>query len=210
MRRSPKTFGAITVPAPAPRGRKIGLMGGSFNPPHEGHRLAARTALHRLGLDEIWWIVTPGNPLKSQGGLQPLAQRLAAVRALAVHPRMRVTAFEDALGSPYTAVTLQFLKRRYPGVKFVWVMGADNLANFHRWQNWRGIATAMPIAVVDRPGFRLNALAAQAAKALAGRRLPEEQARGLAAMKAPAWVFLTNPLNRQSSTAIRQNVEISS
>jgi nicotinate-nucleotide adenylyltransferase len=162
-----------------------------------------------LGLDEIWWIVTPGNPLKSQGGLKPLAQRLSAVRALAAHPRMRVTAFEAALGSPFTAVTLQFLKRRFPGVKFVWVMGADNLASFHRWQDWRGIAATMPIAVVDRPGFRLNALAAKAAKVLAGRRLPEEQARSLAAMKAPAWVFLTNPLNLQSSTAIRQSVELS-
>lgn len=179
-------------------------MGGSFNPPHVGHQLAAEEALQRLGLDELWWIVTPGNPLKSHGALKPLADRMAAVHAMAGDPRMRVTSFEAALGSPYTAVTLQFLKRRYPGVRFVWVMGADNLATFHRWQDWRGIAATMPMAIVDRPGFRLKALAARAAKALEPSRLPETKARRLAWQNAPAWVFLTNPLSHQSSTAIRQ------
>ncbi len=179
-------------------------MGGSFNPPHAGHQLAAEVALERLDLDELWWIVTPGNPLKSHDALKPLADRLTAVRAMARDPRMRVTSFEEALGSPYTAVSLQFLKRRYPGVQFVWVMGADNLATFHRWQDWRGIATTMPIAIVDRPGYRLKALAAKMAKALGSARLPEAKARQLAAMRPPAWVFLTNPLALYSSTAIRQ------
>jgi nicotinate-nucleotide adenylyltransferase len=179
-------------------------MGGSFNPPHAGHRLAAEEALQRLGLDELWWIVTPGNPLKSHGDLKPLTDRLRAVRALALDPRMRVTSFEAALGSPYTAVTLKFLKRRYPTVRFVWVMGADNLATFHRWQDWRGIAAAMPIAVVDRPDHRLPALASKTAKALERSRIPEAKARALASMPPPAWVFLTNPLAPHSSTAIRQ------
>ncbi len=205
MTLSPRSFGAIKIPTPsAPRGRRVGLMGGSFNPPHAGHRLAADEALQRLGLDEIWWIVTPGNPLKSRGALRPLPERLAAVAALARHPRMRVTAFEAALGSPYTAVTLRFLKRRYPGVRFVWVMGADNLATFHRWQDWRGIAATMPMAIVDRPGYRFEALAAKAAKALQSARLPESEARALAGRRPPAWVFLTNPLAPHSSSAIRQ------
>ncbi len=179
-------------------------MGGSFNPPHAGHSLAADEALQRLGLDELWWIVTPGNPLKSHSALMPLADRLTAVRGLARDPRMRVTSFEAELGSPYTAVTLQFLTRRYPGVQFVWVMGADNLATFHRWQDWRGIAATMPIVVVDRPDYRLPALASKTAKALERARISEAQARALPAMPPPAWVFLTNPLAPQSSTAIRQ------
>jgi nicotinate-nucleotide adenylyltransferase len=182
-------------------------MGGSFNPPHAGHRLAAEVALQRLGLDEVWWIVTPGNPLKSHGALKPMGERVAAVRHLARHPAMRVTAFEQELGSPFTAVTLQFLTRRYPAVKFVWIMGADNLATFDRWQDWRGIAATMPIAVVDRPGYRLKALASPAAHTLARYRLPEANARGLACHPPPAWVFLSNVLAPHSSTAIRQSIE---
>ena len=205
MPRSPKSFGTIAIPTPpAPRGRRVGLMGGSFNPPHAGPLLAAEVALQRLGLDELWWIVTPGNPLKSHGALRPLPERMAAVRALARHPRMHVTSFEAALGSPYTAVTLQFLKRRYPAIRFVWVMGADNLSTFHRWQDWRGIAAAMPMAVIDRPGYRLNALASKAAKHLERSRVPEAEAGALALKSPPAWVFLTNPLAHHSSTVIRQ------
>jgi nicotinate-nucleotide adenylyltransferase len=202
------SFGSIGIRTPsAPRGRRVGLMGGSFNPPHAGHRLAAEVALLRLGLDEVWWIVTPGNPLKSRVALNPLADRLAAVRALARHPKMRVTAFEDALGSPFTAVTLQFLVRRYPATHFVWIMGADNLASFDRWQDWRGIAATMPFAVVDRPGYRLKALASPAARTLARCRLPESRARLLAVHRPPAWVFLTNKLTPQSSTRLRQITE---
>jgi nicotinate-nucleotide adenylyltransferase len=201
------SFGAISVATPpAPPGARIGVMGGSFNPPHRGHRLAAEAALRRLRLEAVWWIVTPGNPLKSHGALQPLAQRLAAVRAMARHPRMKVTALEAQLGSPYTSVTLAFLARRHPDVAFVWVMGADNLASFHRWQDWRGIAATMPIAVVDRPGWRLKALSSPAAHALERARIPESQAATLARLKAPAWVFLTTRLMPQSSTEIRRQL----
>lgn len=207
MPRSPRSFGAIGVKTPGQRGRRVGLIGGSFNPPHRGHLIAAREALMRLNLDEIWWIVTPGNPLKSHGALLPLSVRVGAVRNLARHPRMRVTSFEDALGSPYTAVTLAFLSRRFPGVDFVWVMGADNLVTFHRWQDWRGIAATMPLAVVDRPGYRFKALSSKSAKALWRFRLQESLARSLPGRKPPAWVFLTNPLAYQSSTAIRQQYE---
>lgn len=203
--RSAKSFGSIGIPAPpAPRGRRVGLMGGSYNPPHDAHRLAADVALRRLGLDEVWWIVTPGNPLKSHGGLKPLADRIALVRDRARHPRMRVTGFEAALGSPFTAITIQFLKRRYSSVRFVWVMGADNLATFHHWQDWRGIAAMLPIAVVDRPGYRMKALASPAAQALIRWRVSENKARRLPGDRPPAWVFLTNKLAPHSSTSLRQ------
>jgi nicotinate-nucleotide adenylyltransferase len=185
-------------------GQRIGVMGGSFNPPHEGHLIVARTALRRLRLDQLWWLVTPGNPLKSHDGLAPLAQRMAGCRALAGRdPRMRVTSFEADLGSPYTAKTLQFLKRRYPASRFVWVMGADNLAHFDRWQNWRGIAAMMPIAVVDRPGWRFRALASPAAAGLQRRKVRESSGGRLTTRQAPAWVFLTSKLSPLSSTGLR-------
>lgn len=190
---------------PVSPGQRIGIMGGSFNPPHDGHLIVARTALRRLRLDQLWWLVTPGNPLKSRDGLAPLEQRLAGCRALAGGDRrMHVTAFEADLGSPYTAKTLQFLKRRYPAARFVWVMGADNLAHFHRWQNWRGIARSMPIAVVDRPRWRFKALASRAAHGLKGRQQPELGAGSLASMGTPAWVFLTSKLSPLSSTELRR------
>ena len=178
-------------------------MGGSFNPPHAAHAMIAREALKRLRLDRLWWVVTPGNPLKANSGLPPQSARMQACRALATHPRMEVTGFEAALGSPYTAVTLAFLKKRYPATRFIWVMGADNLAQFHRWQDWRGIARSWPIAVVDRPGWRLKALAGQGAQSLGPRRLPEAQAASLARCQPPVWTFLTSRLSPLSSTALR-------
>lgn len=201
---SRKTFGSLRVKAPlALQGQRIGVMGGSFNPPHDGHRIVAETAVKRLRLDQLWWLVTPGNPLKANGGLPPLADRMAATRRYARGPRMKVTSFERELGTPYTAATLAFLKRRYSGVRFVWVMGADNLASFDRWQHWRSIARTMPIAVVDRPGWRLKALASPAAAALASCRQPETEAASLATRQAPAWVFLTTRLSDLSSTKLR-------
>lgn len=188
-------------------GQRIGIMGGSFNPVHNGHLIVADAALRRLALDQLWWVVTPGNPLKQHGGLAPLATRIAACKRLARNPRMKVTGFEAELGSPYTAVTLHFLKQRFPQCQFVWVMGADNLASFDRWQDWQGIAASMPIAVVDRPGWRHKALASRAAKALAKARVLEASAKTLLRHQAPAWVFLTTRLSGLSSTQIRNDTK---
>jgi nicotinate-nucleotide adenylyltransferase len=178
-------------------------MGGTFNPPHAGHLLISRTALRRLRLDQLWWVVTPGNPLKSHDELPDLEGRMEHCRGLAADRRIRITGFEEALRTPYTAVTLAFLKRRFPSVRFVWIMGADNLAGFHHWQHWREIAASMPIAVVDRPGWRLKALASKAAHALGGAYVPEAAAGTLAMRKPPAWTLLTGPLSRLSSTELR-------
>jgi len=198
------SFGSIGVRTPlALPGMRIGVMGGSFNPPHEGHAIVARTALRRLQLDRLWWLVTPGNPLKSHDELAPLEERMTAARALADGPRMEVTSFEAQLGTPYTAATLEFLLRRYPATRFVWVMGADNLAGFHGWQSWRDIAAHMPFVVVDRPGWRLAPLSAPAARALAPYRVPASAAPVLASLQAPAWTFLTSRLSSLSSTELR-------
>lgn len=205
MNRAPDNAVGIMVPTPPVwPGARIGVMGGSFNPPHEGHLIVARTALKRLNLDALWWLVTPGNPLKSHDGLPRTEDRIAAIRRLTDHPRMVITAFEAELGTPYTAATLAFLVKRAPSARFVWVMGADNLATFHRWQRWRDIAESVPIAVVDRPGWRLKALAAPAARALERSRIRERYAGKLPLMPPPAWIFLTNRLSNQSSTALRQ------
>lgn len=205
FQRSSRSFGSTGVKTPPVLpGQSVGIMGGSFNPPHEGHRIVAETALKRLGLDQIWWVVTPGNPLKSNGALPPQSKRMNACQAFARGPRMKVTGFEAELGTPYTAATLAFLKRRHPGVRFVWVMGADNLASFDRWQRWREIAQMMPFAVVDRPGWRLKGLASKAAQTLGDARIREADARALARMRAPAWVFLTSRLSALSSTQLRE------
>jgi nicotinate-nucleotide adenylyltransferase len=178
-------------------------MGGSFNPPHAGHQIAAEAAMRRLGLDQVWWLITPGNPLKTQNGLLPQNGRMGLVRPFVRGPKMKITGFERDLGTGYTAATLAFLKRRHPGIRFVWIMGADNLASFDRWQHWRQIAEMMPIAVVDRPGWRLAGLSSRAAQALARSRLPESEAHSLADQKPPAWMLLTIRLSGLSSTALR-------
>ncbi len=200
-------FGSISVRTPvATPGQRVGIMGGSFNPPHEGHLIAATTALRRLQLDQLWWVVTPGNPLKDHDGLRPLTERLLACQEMANDPRFHVTGFEAELGSPYTAATLAFLQTRHPGVRFVWVMGADNLESFHCWQNWQSIAGSIPIAVVDRPGWRHKALASPAGRALEDFRVPEADAALLPGLRRPCWVFLTSRLSAQSSTALRQTL----
>lgn len=200
----PKSFGSIKVKVPsvAP-GLRIGVMGGTFNPPHQGHVLISHTAIRRLRLDQLWWVVTPGNPLKLNDGLPSLRERMSLCQHIASDRRIVITGFEEELGTPYTAVTLAFLKRRYPLVKFVWVMGADNLAGFHRWQRWRAIADMMPIAVVDRPGWRLRALSERSAANLARSFVPEYRSKCLPLMKPPVWTLLTGPLSRLSSTEIR-------
>src|SRR5207302_4490131 len=144
---------------PHARGMRIGLFGGTFDPPHEAHRAASLIALNRLGLDRVWWLVTPRNPLKDTRGLSPLAQRIAAARALARHTRIDVSGFEAELGARYSHDTIAYLTARCPGVRFVWIMGADNLRSFHRWQKWRAIAAKIPIAVIDRLGPSLYASA---------------------------------------------------
>ncbi|MFG1246960.1 nicotinate-nucleotide adenylyltransferase [Xanthobacter flavus] len=184
-------------------GLRVGLFGGSFNPAHAAHRAASLLALRRLGLDRVWWLVTPGNPLKDNRALPPLEERIAVARAVARHPRIDVTGFEAGIGTRYTYETLAYLVRRLPGVRFVWIMGADNLAHFDRWQHWRGIADLVPIAVVDRMGQSLAATASPAAQALARYRLGEHEARLLADCAPPAWVFLHGLKSPLSSTGIR-------
>lgn len=184
-------------------GLRVGLFGGSFNPAHAAHRAASLLALRRLGLDRVWWLVTPGNPLKDNRALPPLEERIAIARAVAHHPRIDVTGFEAGIGTRYTYETLAYLVRRLPGVRFVWIMGADNLAHFDRWQHWRGIADLVPIAVVDRMGQSLAATASPAAQALARYRLGEHEARLLANCAPPAWVFLHGLKSPLSSTGIR-------
>jgi nicotinate-nucleotide adenylyltransferase len=190
-------------PPHAAPGQTIGLLGGSFNPPHAAHRMISEAVLKRLGLDKVWWVVSPGNPLKRRIDIAPLAERMQLSRAMATNPHIVVTDFEADLPTPYTASTLAFLKARSPLVRFVWIMGADNLATFERWQRWREIFTMVPVVVVDRPGWRLKAMASKAARAFAASRLPETDAATLALRPAPAWTFLTGPLSHTSSTAIR-------
>src|SRR5271168_3181937 len=164
--------GRIVLPAHT-RGLRIGLFGGTFDPPHAAHRAASLLAMRRLDLDRVWWLVTPGNPLKDAQGVAPLAERLVAARALAHHPRIDVSDFEADLGTSFTYATIKYLARRCPGVHFVWIMGADNLRHFHRWQRWRDIARLVPIAVVDRLGPSLYSTAGVTGQALAWARLPE-------------------------------------
>lgn len=185
-------------------GMRIGLLGGSFNPAHAGHRHISLEAMARLDLDRVWWLVSPGNPLKSREDLASQETRIRRAEAVAMHPRIDVTGFESALGTPYTAEVLAQVARQTPGRHLVWLMGADNLASFHRWRHWERIAGLTPFAVLDRPGWRSKALHSQAASALARFRLPESAARELALAPPPAWTFLSIPLNALSSTALRR------
>lgn len=182
---------------------QVGLFGGSFNPPHAGHALVAEIALRALALDQLWWMVTPGNPLKAGRILAPLAERLALSEAIAEDPRIKVTAFEAAHRVRYTADTLALVRARNPGVDFVWVMGADNLAQFHRWQRWREIATTFPVAVIDRPGSTLSFVSSIMAKTFDHARVDERDAPRLARMRPPAWTFIHGPRSSLSSSAIR-------
>ena len=198
----PSRTGPVRLP-PHAAGMRIGLYGGSFDPPHAGHRHVATTALRRLRLDRIWWIVTPGNPLKDHSHLAARAERLAATRALARHPRMDVTDIEATIGAVYTADTLRFLTRRCPDVRFIWIMGADSLAGFHRWRDWRAISALVPIAIVDRPGWTLRAMRSPAALTLAGARISQPQLVTLSDRRPPAWAVLYGPRSALSSTALR-------
>ena len=182
---------------------RIGLLGGSFNPPHAAHRAISLFAIKRLKLDRVWWLLTPGNPLKNHDGLHALSERAEAARTTADDPRIDISCLEAVIGVRYTVDTIIHLRRRVSGVRFVWIMGADNLAQFHRWKDWRRIASEVPIAVIDRPPQSFRALAAPAAQALARYRLPENQATRLTDQRPPAWVFLTGMKLKMSSTGLR-------
>ncbi|WP_432254722.1 nicotinate-nucleotide adenylyltransferase [Limimaricola sp. AA108-03] len=183
-------------------GQAIGLLGGSFDPAHEGHMAITLEAIRRFRLDRVWWLVSPGNPLKPRGPA-PMTQRIAQAEQVAQHPKVRVTDIEARLGTRYTAQTIARLKARYPGVDFVWLMGADNLVQLHRWQDWRRIVETVPMGVFARPGDRLAARLSQAARVYRGARLPMHAAEGLARAPAPAWCFVNLPMSAASSTAIR-------
>lgn len=187
-------------------GMVVGLLGGSFDPAHEGHVHITREALKRFGLDRVWWLVTPGNPLKAQGPA-PLPDRLARARLLMRHPRVEVTDLEVRMGTRFTAETLAGLIRHYPGVRFVWLMGADNLAQFHRWENWQWIMDSVPVGVLARPGGGASARLSPAARAFAAARLPQGAAGTLGHRHAPAWCYVSLPMVDLSSSAIRARGE---
>ncbi len=191
-----------TLPPHAP-GMRIGLFGGSFDPPHEGHALVSRIALTRLKLDRLWWIVSPGNPLKDASALPSIEQRIAASKGMIRDPRIAFTGFEAEIGARFTCDTLDYLHAHCPGVRFVWIMGADNLLQFHQWRRWKEIALTTPIAIIDRPGATLKAVSAKAAVFFAGARLPEKEAAMLAATPPPAFVYLHGPRIGRSSTELR-------
>ncbi len=185
---------------PRPR---IGLLGGSFNPAHIGHLHISRLAMDKLGLDQVWWLVSPQNPLKSEDGMAPHADRLKSARAIARGRDFWVTDMETDLGTTYTADTLKALKTRFPEVRFVWIMGADNLIDIVRWNDWTAIFGTVPVAVFARPAYSFKALVSQAARRFAGNRVNESRADSLVDKKPPAWVFLHIPLSTASATRIR-------
>jgi nicotinate-nucleotide adenylyltransferase len=193
-----------TLPIAEP-GTRIGLFGGSFNPPHEGHRLVALECLKRLALDRVWILVSPGNPLKDRSELLPLETRLSETVKLMDDPRLEVTAFEAERGFAYSFETVRYLTRAHPQTRFVWIMGADSLQTFDRWEHWEDIARQVPMAIYDRPGTRFVATTSPAAIALARDRVPEEAAKSLADRTPPAWVYLHGVVSSQSSTAIRNS-----
>nr|WP_240610988.1 nicotinate-nucleotide adenylyltransferase [Oceaniglobus ichthyenteri] len=183
-------------------GQVIGLLGGSFNPAHAGHVHITKEALKRFDLDRVWWLLTPGNPLKSKGPA-PMPQRLAAARAVMDHPRVQITDIEERIGTRYTAATLQRLHRMYPGVRFVWLMGADSLADFHLWDNWQWILSNVPVGVLARPGQRISARMSPAAARFERFRLRGRESHLLARHDTPVWCFVNIPMNTLSSSAIR-------
>lgn len=196
------TSGWTALP-PAGAGQRVGLYGGSFNPAHAAHRLVAETALKRLGLDWVWWLVTPGNPLKDHSELAPTLERMASAKAIARHPRMVVTALERDLGTRYAVDTVAALQARRPDLRFVWLGGADLLSELHRWCDWRGLTARVPLALIDRPGNTFRAVASPAAVALASGRRDEADAASLPGACPPAWTLLHGSRLDLSSTAIR-------
>ncbi|HEY3695220.1 nicotinate-nucleotide adenylyltransferase [Phenylobacterium sp.] len=197
---------ALRLGFPLKPGMRVGLYGGSFNPAHGGHAHVAETARRRLGLDRVIWLVSPQNPLKASDETAGLAARMAGARALARGRQMIVSDAESRMGVQYTIDAVRRLKARFPGVHFVWVMGADSLASFHRWRGWTQIMREVPVAVVSRPWISLKSRFAHAARRFAHARLPSRRARLLPDARPPRWVFLRGPLNFQSSTALRERL----
>jgi nicotinate-nucleotide adenylyltransferase len=193
----------IALP-PHGRGMRIGLFGGSFDPTHRGHVTASETARRRLGLDQVWWLTTPGNPLKERNPTLGLTDRIANAAAMTQGRRISVTGIEAGIGSRYTADTILWLRQRLKAVSLVWIMGADNLVGFHKWQDWRRIMSAVPVVIVDRPGFTLSALSAPAARQFRNARIPERHARIVPFLEPPAWIFLHGPRVALSSTELRE------
>ena len=187
---------------PLRSGQAVGLLGGSFDPAHAGHAHLTRVALQRFGLDRVVWLVSPGNPLKSRGPA-PLSERMHKARSVVNDPRVVISDFEAQIGTRFTAATLAALKSHYPGVRFVWLMGADNLQQFHRWERWQDILHSVPIGVLARPGWRQLALHSRTARQYRQHRIPACAARLLARQPAPAWCFLNMPMMPDSSSAIR-------
>lgn len=185
------------------RGQTVGLLGGSFNPAHAGHRHIAEEALRRLGVDWVWWLVSPQNPLKSAAEMAPLAARLASAARMADHPRMVATAVESDLGTVYSAETLRQLTRLFPHLRFVWLMGADNLGQISRWRAWETLYARAAVAVFARAPYSGAALMGRAAQKFRAARLPDAASRTLARHRRPAWVFLRIRLHPASATAIR-------
>ena len=185
-------------------GQRVGLLGGSFNPAHDGHRHVSLLALKLLDLDYVWWLVSPQNPLKPRRGMASLDERLAGGRLVANHPRILVTDVECDLDTRYTAETLAGLHKRFPRTRFVWLMGADNLTQIPRWQNWRQIFDRTTVAVFSRPPYSLRALHGEAAQRYRCRRVGQALARRFPGMEPPAWVFFQNPLHPASATEIRK------
>jgi nicotinate-nucleotide adenylyltransferase len=209
---APKAFGprtgALRDGLDLSPGMAVGLFGGSFNPAHDGHAHVAETAMRRLGLDRVVWLVSPQNPLKNARDSAPLAERMASARRAASlaasGPSMIVSDVETRIGTRWTVDTLRALVARHPGVRFVWLMGSDNLASFHLWRGWTDIMRLMPVAVIARPGSLLDSRTAPAASRFGDARVAAQKARLLPDMAAPAWTYLTAPLNPRSSTALRQ------
>lgn len=189
------------------RGLRVGLLGGSFNPAHDGHRHMSLMALRTLKLDQVWWLVSPQNPLKPLDGMGKLADRLARARAVAAHPRIVVSDIETQLGTRYTVDTLAALKARFTGTKFVWLMGADNLCQVPRWRHWTRIFDSVPVAIFPRHPYSTSALGGKASRRFAIARADARQAGGLADLTPPVWVFLDVPLHPASATAIRQGLD---
>ncbi|WP_245924161.1 nicotinate-nucleotide adenylyltransferase [Niveispirillum cyanobacteriorum] len=209
----PMTHGHRVPTPPKPgagtlwRGLRIGLLGGSFNPAHAGHRHMSLMALRALNLDQVWWLVSPQNPLKPLDGMGKLADRLARARAVANHPRIVVSDIETRLGTRYTVDTLSALTTRFRGTKFVWLMGADNLCQVPRWRDWTRIFAQVPVAIFPRHPYSTIALGGKASRRFAVARVDARRAGGLADLPPPVWVFLDVPLHPASATAIRQGLD---